>query len=95
MSPVIQRTLAAIAAIVILGTFTAVAQSPGRWLTQHPPRLFVTDAYVRAQLRPNRRKSIAHLVAKLDQLQLHGGYARRQDFQRLHFSLQNLDAFDN
>jgi N-acetylneuraminic acid mutarotase len=34
MSPVIQRTLAAIAAIVILGTFTAVAQSPGRWLTQ-------------------------------------------------------------
>jgi hypothetical protein len=43
------------------------------FLTQRPPRLFVTDAYVHAQLRPNRRKSNAHLVAKLDQLQLHGG----------------------
>ena len=34
MSPVIQRTLATIAAIVTLAALTAVAQSPGRWLTQ-------------------------------------------------------------
>src|SRR5258706_6606693 len=34
MMPPATRTLAAIAAMAILGTMTAVAQSPGRWLTQ-------------------------------------------------------------
>jgi hypothetical protein len=66
---------------------------------QHPhitPGLLVAFAYLAFQLGETsivRRKTLAHLVAKLMGLQLDGFHTRGQRLQFFHFLLQKLDAF--